>query len=73
MQPVLLCQTEAHEIHRDKGLDVRLSLAVAMSIMQMILKNNEIDNVIEEVVDLARQISLEVDSGDVQELPDSND
>ncbi|GFW18126.1 hypothetical protein TNCV_4006661 [Trichonephila clavipes] len=31
-------------------------------------KPNEIDNLIEEVVDLARQINSKVDRGDVQEL-----
>ncbi|GFS76216.1 transposable element Tcb2 transposase [Trichonephila clavipes] len=35
-------------------------------------KIGEIGNVIEEVVDLARQINLEVDSDEVQELPDSH-
>ncbi|GFV64647.1 hypothetical protein TNCV_2728571 [Trichonephila clavipes] len=34
--------------------------------------NDEIGNVIEEVVDHARQINLEVDSDDVQELMDSS-
>ncbi|GFT92780.1 uncharacterized protein TNCV_739671 [Trichonephila clavipes] len=35
-------------------------------------KNCKIGNVIEEVVDLARQINLEVDSDDIQELLDSH-
>ncbi|GFW44459.1 hypothetical protein TNCV_1748881 [Trichonephila clavipes] len=33
-------------------------------------KQEEIDNVIEEVVDISRQIHLEVDNDDVQELLD---
>ncbi|GFU13581.1 hypothetical protein TNCV_938561 [Trichonephila clavipes] len=33
---------------------------------------NEIGNVIEDVVDRAGQINLEVDSVDIQELPDSH-
>ncbi|GFX44805.1 hypothetical protein TNCV_1826671 [Trichonephila clavipes] len=36
------------------------------------LDPDEIGKVIEEVLDLARQINLEVDNDDVQELLDSN-
>ncbi|GFW85509.1 hypothetical protein TNCV_145541 [Trichonephila clavipes] len=35
MPPVSRSQIEAHEIHRGKGLNVRLSLALAMSIIQV--------------------------------------
>ncbi|GFX93768.1 hypothetical protein TNCV_1589441 [Trichonephila clavipes] len=40
--------------------------------MESVPEPDEISNVIEEVVDLARQINLEVDSDDVQELLDSH-
>ncbi|GFT95931.1 hypothetical protein TNCV_312581 [Trichonephila clavipes] len=33
-----LCQIQAHEIHHGKGLDVRLSLNVALSTMQVIVR-----------------------------------
>ncbi|GFW44124.1 hypothetical protein TNCV_3854851 [Trichonephila clavipes] len=36
--PLLRYQIEAHEIHYGKGLDVRLSLAVALSTIQMTLR-----------------------------------
>ncbi|GFU57320.1 hypothetical protein TNCV_3635051 [Trichonephila clavipes] len=39
---------------------------------ESVAKLDEMDNVIEEVVDLVRQINLEVDSDDVQELLDSD-
>ncbi|GFV63222.1 hypothetical protein TNCV_2662241 [Trichonephila clavipes] len=38
MPPVYRSQTEAHEIHRGKGLDVLLSLAVALSTIQMTVR-----------------------------------
>ncbi|GFX23213.1 hypothetical protein TNCV_4559951 [Trichonephila clavipes] len=33
--PVWQCQAEGREIHRGKGLDIRLSLSVALSIVQV--------------------------------------
>ncbi|GFX62466.1 hypothetical protein TNCV_413081 [Trichonephila clavipes] len=38
MLPVWRCQIKAHEIHRGKVLDVRLSLAVALSTMNVIAR-----------------------------------
>ncbi|GFU27576.1 hypothetical protein TNCV_282951 [Trichonephila clavipes] len=40
--------------------------------VEAIPERDEILNVIEEVADFARQINLELDNDDVQELPDSN-
>ncbi|GFW50604.1 hypothetical protein TNCV_2889061 [Trichonephila clavipes] len=49
-------------------LELELGIRPVQSSMQ---EPEEIGNVIEEVVNLARQINLEVDSDDVQELLDS--
>ncbi|GFX89611.1 hypothetical protein TNCV_73041 [Trichonephila clavipes] len=38
MPPVCRCQIEAHEIHRGKGLEIRLSLALAMSTIQVTVR-----------------------------------
>ncbi|GFV96880.1 hypothetical protein TNCV_4350931 [Trichonephila clavipes] len=49
-----------------------ISVLIAIFFFRFEKKKGKIVHVIEEVVDLARQINLEVDSDDVQELLDSH-